>query len=1355
MADTVTRNPWPKRLLIGALVLLLILAALVIGAWVWINSGAGRSFVENTVEDMEVAGQTITLDGLDGSVLGSFEIDRVELKGRDGVWLVARDITVDWNPRALLSKTLDVDALRVGDLDVLDRPVLIPSGDDSPQRVTQFDIDGIDLPDVFFAEPVTTREVQLRASGRLSHGSEGGMAVIDAVTEQGDTVDANLAWSPLLVLSGEADIDGAPGGLLATLLRLDPGQSVTADVVTEAEVTTVRAQIDGAEFVDAQITRSQTQVSVNGTMEPNRLPVLQSLAPTLGGRTEVEATLPLDTGATAALTLRSPLTTLRATGVREGSVLVLSDVSVEATDPLAPFELDGISLGRIIARGKARIDTQTRGGSFEGQVDGRNIRYQSYAVERLSGPARFTFTDGVLGFDTKLSGQASGTAARVNGAVLDMRGRLDTQRQSLRLSRANIDLPGLALKGAGAVDYGGGVTAEFGGDYRVDTSVFRDGPAAILSGDAEVNMTPNGPVARLRGRADDITGLASAVEPLFTGGVDYVARVEIDEGEVLVPSFTVSNDNIRAEGDAVWFEGRLRADIDYTADSYDFAAVSASGIAGEAKLEGPPERIGFATRTTLDRLNANALTMTDAVALADGVFEGGVITADVDLRGTSEQGPVATTFNVVLDNGNWDVTGLEGSLGGLRTRGTISGFGGDIAAIRADLVVGGTSPLVPAESIDGTIKLLDSQVDVDLTLASLAAGPLSATDVKLLAKGPREAVRFSVAADGRVTVREIDRKLVFRADGTADLAEPDLSVAAPFQMTVARQELAGDINARRGADGWGGTLAMRGLGGSAEAALQPGADGAMSFSIDRLTLAEIMTLLGRPVAGGTLSGDGEFRFLADRIEGQAALTLDDLKNPGTDAEPVSVAVDVNLANEQLDARLASVDEGLTGQITVSGPVDTFPRAPFLQWPPAVPLEGKADLDGDIGALAELFLPPQTDVTGQIDADISFVQPTDPARLNGTLRLSNASFEQGALGLHLVDINLAADMAGQTIDVSNFSARGKDGGTLQGSGRMGLGEGTGSVDIRAEKLRVVERREGRAEVSGTLSVSRTAELFKLGGDLLVTDAEFNIARLPKPGLPTLDVDFNEEDDVEEDDPRFASQTTALDLRVRSNGRIEVKGRGLDTLMDLDARVTGPFDAPVITGDAGFARGRFDFLGKRFVFRDSDIELNTDILQSRLDMTAVRETSDLTALVRITGTVERPDIELSSEPTLPEDEVLSRILFGRSPTQLSAIEAARFAAALAQLSGGSGFDLLGSVENAIGLDTLDIGQSDTGQTQLTTGKYLSDDVYVEVRSAAEGTPGIAVEWQARRNISVEAETVPGESQSVSVQWKKDFD
>ena len=119
------------------------------------------------------------------------------------------------------------------------------------------------------------------------------------------------------------------------------------------------------------------------------------------------------------------------------------------------------------------------------------------------------------------------------------------------------------------------------------------------------------------------------------------------------------------------------------------------------------------------------------------------------------------------------------------------------------------------------------------------------------------------------------------------------------------------------------------------------------------------------------------------------------------------------------------------------------------------------------------------------------------------------------------------------------------------------------------------------------------------------------------------------------------------------------------------------------------------------------------------------------------------------------MLSRVLFGRSPSQLTGLEAARLAAALATFGGGGGFDLIGGIEQIAGLDTLDVSQNSSGQFMVTTGRYISDNVYLEVSSSASGSPGLSVEWEPRDNIAVGAETVPGQGQNFSIQWKRDFD
>ncbi|MEM9599516.1 MAG: translocation/assembly module TamB domain-containing protein [Pseudomonadota bacterium] len=1351
MANSVI-NPWPRRIGLTIFGLIIIGLSLALLLCLWIGSDRGRAYVESRVEAMTFSGQSVELDGLDGALLDVFTINELRLSGRDGVWLIARDVTIDWSPRAILSGTLDVNSLRVADLDLLQNPVLIPGISNEDPLVTRISIDQFKLPDVLIAETIARREIALSANGQFSHGTEGGSIVLSAQSDQGDTIEADLDWSPLLVLSGTADVDGPPAGLFASLLQLDDAQGVTADIQTEDTQTQITVQTGGALLADLRVQRRQASVGVGGTLDPARLPALESVLPWLGGSVRFDGTWPLDEGAAASLSLEAPQFVVEASGQQTGEAILIERLQLTSQDPLQGFELNGTTLRSIEASGQAVWGDIS---SFDGQIDARGLTYRDYQVDRLSGPASLQFDDGSLQFDLGLTGKASQSALqRIDGAVVAVVGTYEQGDGIVTLSRANVRLPGLVFSGRGQLALDNPGETQLNGQYQVDTHLFRPGPAAQLTGQVTARRTAAGVTIDLSGQTSQITDLPDAIAPFTERPIDYRARLNVSGGEVRIPSFEANSTLFTATGTANWKDGRIAATADYSAPAYDYGAVSARTISGRTRIAGPADRLAFETELGIDRLETTALMITQTRIDASGTYESGLITANGTIEASSEQGPVSASGAVSLDDGAWTITELSGQLGDLRTAGTMAGTGGDLSALRADIRLSGSSPLLPTESIEGTVRLGDLRADIDVVLSGLSYGPIQDGEVRLIADGPRDAVRFTVAGTGTTLINTLERPSVLDATGLADLSAGAIVAQAAFDLGVGSQALNGNVALQQRNTGWAMQLDGNGLGGRLEASLDPATRSGFSFDMDRVSVPDLARLLARPATEGTVSGRGRFLFIGEQLQGQATLSLDDLRSPISEAPPVSVLSRVELASEQLMVTLEAIEGGLSGQAVIAGPVMTGRQAPYLQWPPVEPLEGQAVFDGEIGPLVEIFLPPRTDVAGRVESDVRFTVPVSRRDIVGRVAIRDGQFEQGALGLRLRAITMEAELTGESIIVPTLSAEGVDGGSLSGSGELGLQAGMGTVDIQASRLRVIDRGEGQAEVSGDLSLSRTAELLRLTGELRVTDADINIARLPKPGLPTLDVSFGDSSD-EDQPPSFASASTELDVSVLSNNRIKVRGRGLDANMGLRASVTGPFDNPVVTGEMTIDRGRFDFLGKRFELRDSSVLLRDDILQSILALEAVRSTSDLTAVVQVTGTLERPEIDLTSEPTLPEDEVLSRVIFGRSPTQLSAIETARLAAALTQLSGGSGFDLFGNLEDAIGLDTLEVGQSEAGQTQLTTGKYLSDDVYLEVRTAAEGTPGIAVEWQVRDNISLEAETQPNERQRLSVQWKKDFD
>jgi translocation and assembly module TamB len=231
--------------------------------------------------------------------------------------------------------------------------------------------------------------------------------------------------------------------------------------------------------------------------------------------------------------------------------------------------------------------------------------------------------------------------------------------------------------------------------------------------------------------------------------------------------------------------------------------------------------------------------------------------------------------------------------------------------------------------------------------------------------------------------------------------------------------------------------------------------------------------------------------------------------------------------------------------------------------------------------------------------------------------------------------------------------------------------------------------------------------------------------------------------------------ALDVTLKAPRRVFLRGRGLDVELSLDAHVTGTTARPNLSGTAHVVRGDYDFAGKRFEFdTESVVFLSTRAEQVRLDLTATRDDPSLTASVRIRGTAAKPEITLTSTPSLPNDEVLSQVLFGRSASQLSPLEAAQLASALSSLAGGGGFDVIGNLRTFAGLDRLALGGGDASGVTVSGGKYLTDTVYLELTGGGREGPSASVEWRVRRSLSIISQIAGQGDSRLAIRWRRDY-
>jgi translocation and assembly module TamB len=164
-----------------------------------------------------------------------------------------------------------------------------------------------------------------------------------------------------------------------------------------------------------------------------------------------------------------------------------------------------------------------------------------------------------------------------------------------------------------------------------------------------------------------------------------------------------------------------------------------------------------------------------------------------------------------------------------------------------------------------------------------------------------------------------------------------------------------------------------------------------------------------------------------------------------------------------------------------------------------------------------------------------------------------------------------------------------------------------------------------------------------------------------------------------------------------------------------------------------------------------------IDPELAFTALSEAEALTVQAAVSGTASAPSFTLSSDPPLPQDEILARLLFGSSAGSLTPVQAVQLAQTAATLSGRGGpVSVLDELRQGFGLDMLGVESGETvSASSLAVGKYLTDDVFVKMNQGL--TPEsrkIGVEVRVLPRVTVESD-IGAESQgSVGVNWKLDY-
>jgi len=627
-------------------------------------------------------------------------------------------------------------------------------------------------------------------------------------------------------------------------------------------------------------------------------------------------------------------------------------------------------------------------------------------------------------------------------------------------------------------------------------------------------------------------------------------------------------------------------------------------------------------------------------------------------------------------------------------------------SIRSDLALGGT--LDGEATISGTRQ--EPQVNFRLSGRDIAAAALREAGVNSLA----------VEASGRTRGEILSLN--------AQMTSPNgLNATVRGDVPLARGQMAVDIDLR-------------------------------SFPLSLLNAR----IPGQDI-GGTLTGSAQVTGTVDNpaatFNAEAAgLTARALTSVG--AAPLNARASGRFAGRTLE--LQSLSASGPGGLSISG----SGQIPLAGGGLALNLRGSAPLSLANRLLAERG----TQLMGTATADLRIDGSIAAPAISGNISTAGASVVDPGSNLRLANINVAAVLSGDTVTIRSASAALAAGGLLSLSGTISTSAAAGfpaDLMLRLNEARYADGEMVTATVSGGLQL--TGPITRdplLSGNIEVSRAEILVPDGFGGSAASIDVQHLnappavertlERARVADDGTPMPSQRPSvmrLNVNINAPARIFVRGRGLDAELGGSVQVTGPVTSVQPVGGFRLIRGRLSILTQRITFDEGTVSLVGD-LDPFLDFVARSEGRDITVFITVRGRVSEPEVIFSSQPELPQDEVLARLLFDRGVDQLSPLQLAQLAAAAAELAGGSDTSFLGSLRSAIGLDELDIVTNERGNAAVRAGRYIQENVYVGVEAGAGGTTRGTINLDITENLRVRGGLGTGGQSDLGIFYERDY-
>ncbi|MCX2899728.1 translocation/assembly module TamB domain-containing protein [Pseudomonas mandelii] len=432
--------------------------------------------------------------------------------------------------------------------------------------------------------------------------------------------------------------------------------------------------------------------------------------------------------------------------------------------------------------------------------------------------------------------------------------------------------------------------------------------------------------------------------------------------------------------------------------------------------------------------------------------------------------------------------------------------------------------------------------------------------------------------------------------------------------------------------------------------------------------------------------------------------------------------------------------GKLGELRVQAQINPLPANK--------PMSGTFRLSGLDLSVARPFVPMVEKITGRLNGSGTIGGTLMAPLVNGNLLLSDGEVSGPELPIELQALQLQAVIAGETVQLNGGWKSGKTGqGTLNGNIAWGQALVV-DLALKGSQLPVSVEPYAKLEVAPDLKISMKGDELAVAGKVLVPRGDITVRELPPSTVKVSDDTVIVGQQTEQGKPPLAMKMD-IDVEVGSD-KLSFTGFGLTANLQGHVHIGDNMDT---RGELWLNDGRYRAYGQRLTVRRARLLFAGPLDQPYLDIEAIRQTDDVIAGIRLSGSAEQPTTQIFSEPALSQEQALSYLVLGRPLSTDGGDNNMLAQAALGLgLMGSSG--VTGGLAKNLGIQDFQLDTQGSGdQTAVVASGNISEKLSLRYGVGVfEPANTIALRYKLSKKVYLEA--AGGVASSLDIFYKRDF-